>query len=83
MRTYTKVSPVMPASKQAAAYADTEILFDWHKVTDYKGGVIRGIQAIIRGTDGADQVAATLVGMDIFFVLLNHELYLRHLHLVL
>ena len=57
----------MPASIQTAAYADTELLFDWHKVTDYKGGVIRGIQAIIRGTDGADQVAATLVGMDIFF----------------
>ena len=57
----------MPASIQTAAYADTELLFDWHKVTDYKGGVIRGIQAIIRGTNGADQVAATLVGMDVLF----------------
>ena len=67
MRHFTKAIPTMPASILKAAYADTEILFDWHKVTDYKGGVIRGIQAIVRGTDGADQVAATLVGMDIFF----------------
>ena len=67
MRHFTKANPTMPASILKAAYADTELLFDWHKVTDYKGGVIRGIQAIIRGTDGADQVAATLVGMDIFF----------------
>ena len=67
MRHFTKANPTMPASILKAAYADTELLFDWHKVTDYKGGVIRGIQAIVRGTDGADQVAATLVGMDIFF----------------
>jgi len=67
MRHFTKANPTMPASILKAAYADTEILFDWHKVTDYKGGVIKGIQAIVRGTDGADQVAATLVGMDIFF----------------
>ena len=67
MRHFTKANPTMPASILKATYADTEILFDWHKVTDYKGGVIKGIQAIVRGTDGADQVAATLVGMDIFF----------------
>ena len=67
MRHFTKANPTMPASILKAAYADTELLFDWHKVTDYKGGVIKGIQAIVRGTDGADQVAATLVGMDIFF----------------
>jgi hypothetical protein len=37
MRTYTKVSPTMPASIQAAAaYADTEILFDWHKIEGLK-----------------------------------------------
>ena len=67
MKHFTKANPTMPASILKAAYADTEILFDWHKVADYKGGVIKGIQAIVRGTDGADQVAATLVGMDIFF----------------
>jgi len=67
MRHFTRVAPIMPASIQAAAYADTEILFDWHKVEGLKGSAITGIQAIIRGTDGADQAAATLVGMDLFF----------------
>ena len=57
----------MPASIQAAAYADTEILFDWHKIEGLKGSAITGIQTVIRGTDGADQAAATLVGMDLFF----------------
>ena len=64
MRTYTKVSPVMPASIQAAAYANTEILFDWHKVEGFKGGSINGIKVIVRGTDGADQ---TMVGIDLLF----------------
>ena len=64
MRTYTKVSPVMPASIQAAAYADTEILFDWHKVEGFKGGAIDGIKVVVRGTDGADQ---TMVGIDLLF----------------
>ena len=67
MRHFTRVAPIMPASIQAAAYADTEILFDWHKVEGFKGGAITGIQAIVRGTDGADQAAATLVGMDLLF----------------
>ena len=67
MRHFTRVEPIMPASIQAAAYADTEILFDWHKVEGFKGGAITGIQAIIRGTDGADQEAATLAGMDLLF----------------
>ena len=64
MRTYTKVSPVMPASIQAAAYADTEILFDWHKVEGFKGGSIDSIKVIVRGTDGAAQ---TMVGIDLLF----------------
>ena len=64
MRTYTKVSPVMPASIQAAAYADTEILFDWHKVEGFKGGSIDGIKVIVRGTNGADQTAR---GIDLLF----------------
>ena len=67
MRHFTRVAPIMPASIQAAAYADTEILFDWHKVEGFKGGAITGIQAIVRGTDGADQAAATLAGMDLLF----------------
>ena len=67
MRHFTRVAPILPASIQAAAYADTEILFDWHKIEGLKGSAITGIQAIIRGTDGADQAAATLVGMDLFF----------------
>ena len=54
----------MPASIQAAAYADTEILFDWHKVEDFKGGAIDGIKVIVRGTDGAAQ---TMVGIDLLF----------------
>jgi hypothetical protein len=64
MRTFTKVSPVMPASIQAAAYADTEILFDWHKVKGFKGTSIDGIKVIVRGTDGAAQ---TMVGIDLLF----------------
>ena len=54
----------MPASIQASAYADTEILFDWHKVEGFKGGAIDGIKVIVRGTDGADQ---TMVAMDLLF----------------
>jgi len=64
MRTYTKVSPVMPASIQASTYADTEILFDWHKVEGFKGGAIDSIKVIVRGTDGAAQ---TMVGIDLLF----------------
>ena len=64
MRTYTKVSPVMPASIQAAAYADTEILFDWYKISDFKGGSIDSIKVIVRGLKG---VAQTMVGIDLFF----------------
>jgi hypothetical protein len=65
MRTYTKVSPTMPASIQAAAaYADTEILFDWHKIEGFKGGSIDSLKVIVRGTNGADQ---TMVGIDLFF----------------
>jgi len=54
----------MPASIQAAAYADTEILFDWHKVEGFKGGAIDGIKVIVRGTDGAAQ---TMVAIDLLF----------------
>ena len=67
MRHFTRVAPIMPASIQAAAYADAEILFDWHKIEGIKGCAITGIQAVIRGTNGADQAAATTVGMDLFF----------------
>ncbi len=63
-KTFTKVLPTMPASIQTAAYADTEILFDWHEVKGFKGGSIDGIQAIVRGTNGADQ---TMVGIDLLF----------------
>ena len=61
---YKKVSPVMPASIQAAAYADTEILFDWHKVDIKRASSISGIQCMVRGTDGAAQ---TMVGIDLLF----------------
>jgi hypothetical protein len=63
-KTFTKVLPTMPASIQKAAYADTEILFDWHKVEGFKGSSIDGVQVIARGTDGADQ---TMVGIDLLF----------------
>ena len=62
--TFTKVLPTMPASIQKAAYADTEILFDWHEVKGFKGSSIDGIQVIVRGTDGADQ---TMVDIDLLF----------------
>ena len=64
MRTFTKVRPTMPPSIQAAAYADTEILFDWYKVEGFKGGSIDSIKVIVRGTNGAAQ---TMVGIDLFF----------------
>tara|TARA_R110002096_G_scaffold14027_3_gene49084 strand:+ start:27 stop:746 length:720 start_codon:yes stop_codon:yes gene_type:complete len=67
MRHQTRVAPIMPASIQAEAYADAEILFDWHKIEGLKGTAITGIQVVVRGTDGADQAAATTVGMDLFF----------------
>ena len=63
-KTFTKVLPTMPASIQKAAYADTEILFDWHEVKGFKGSSIDGIQIIVRGTDGADQ---TMVDIDLLF----------------
>ena len=63
-KTFTKVLPTMPASIQKAAYADTEILFDWHEVKGFKGSSIDGIQVIVRGTDGADQ---TMVDIDLLF----------------
>ena len=67
MRHFTRVAPIMPASAQTATYVDADILFDWHKIEGLKGSAITGIQAIIRGTNGADQAAATLVGMDLIF----------------
>ena len=66
--TTTRVYPVMPASIQTAAYADTEILFDWHEVKDFEGSSIEGIQVIVRGTNGADQ---TMVGIDLLFATSN------------
>jgi len=63
-KTFTKVLPTLPASIQKAAYADTEILFDWHEVKGFKGASIDGIQVIVRGTNGADQ---TMVGIDLLF----------------
>ena len=68
MRHTTRVAPKIPASiLHAGAFADTHILFDWHKIEGIKGSTITGIQTIIRGTDGADQVLGTTVGMDLFF----------------
>jgi hypothetical protein len=62
---YKKVSPVMPASIQhGAAYADTEILFDWHKIDVKRISSISGLQCIVRGTNGAAQ---TMVGIDLLF----------------
>ena len=67
-KTFKKVLPVMPASIQAAAYADTEILFDWHKIEDFKGSLIDGVKVIVRGTNGAAQ---TMVGIDLLFATSN------------
>jgi hypothetical protein len=59
----------MTASIQAAGtYADTNILFDWHKVEGIKGGNIDGIQTIVRGTNGADQ---TMADLELFFATSN------------
>jgi len=63
-KTFTKVLPTLPASIQTAAYADTEILFDWHEVKGFKGASVDGIQVIVRGTNGADQ---TMVAVDLLF----------------
>ena len=63
-KTFTKVLPTLPASIQTAAYANTEILFDWHEVKGFKGASIDGIQVIVRGTDGADQ---SMVDIDLLF----------------
>ena len=64
-KTFTRVSPVIPANIQhAGAFADTHLLFDWHEVTNFKGSMIDGVSAIVRGTDGAAQ---TGVAMELFF----------------
>jgi hypothetical protein len=65
MRHFTKAIPTIVASIQAgAAFADEDILFDWHKVDGFKGSEINGITAIIRGTNGADQ---TMVDFELLF----------------
>ena len=65
MKHFTKVIPTIAASIQAgAAFADKDILFDWHKVDGFKGSEINGITAIIRGTNGADQ---TMVDFELLF----------------
>ena len=65
MRHFTKVIPTIAASIQAAAaFADEDILFDWHKVEGFKGSEVNGITAIIRGTNGADQ---TMVDFELLF----------------
>ncbi len=65
MRHFTKAIPTITASIQAgAAFADEDILFDWHKVDGFKGSEINGITAIIRGTNGADQ---TMVDFELLF----------------
>ena len=65
MKHFTKVIPTIAASIQAgAAFADKDILFDWHKVDGFKGSEINGITAIIRGTNGADQ---TIVDFELLF----------------
>ena len=59
------VKPVIKASRQhAAAFADADILFDWHKIDAKRASSISGLQCIVRGTDGAAQ---TMVGIDLFF----------------
>ena len=65
MKHFTKVIPTITASIQAgAAFADEDILFDWHKVEGFKGSEVNGITAIIRGTNGADQ---TMVDFELLF----------------
>ena len=65
MRHFTKVIPTITASIQAgAAFADEDILFDWHKADGFKGSEVNGITAIIRGTNGADQ---TMVDFELLF----------------
>tara|TARA_R110001583_G_scaffold175375_1_gene329935 strand:- start:51 stop:770 length:720 start_codon:yes stop_codon:yes gene_type:complete len=65
MRTFTKVTPTMTASIQhAGVYADTNILFDWHKVEGFKGGSVDNIKLILRGTNGVDQ---TVRAIDLLF----------------
>tara|TARA_R100000700_G_scaffold29844_1_gene36721 strand:- start:1586 stop:2299 length:714 start_codon:yes stop_codon:yes gene_type:complete len=61
---FTKVIPTIAASIQTAAFADEDILFDWHKVDGFKGGEINGITAIVRGTNGADQ---TMYDFELLF----------------
>ena len=65
MRHFTKAIPTITASIQAGdAFANEDILFDWHKVDGFKGSEINGITAIIRGTNGADQ---TMVDFELLF----------------
>ena len=65
MRHFTKAIPTIVASIQAgAAFANEDIIFDWHKVDGFKGSEINGITAIIRGTNGADQ---TMIDFELLF----------------
>ena len=61
-----EVLPTLPASIQADAYADTEILFDWTSFDVPKGASkLISITALVRGTDGADQ--ASTFDFELFF----------------
>tara|TARA_Y100000114_G_scaffold44006_1_gene39599 strand:- start:796 stop:1494 length:699 start_codon:yes stop_codon:yes gene_type:complete len=60
-KTFTKVLPTIPASLQLTArFDDADILFDWHKVEDFRGASIDGVQVIAR-TPGNP------IGMDLLF----------------
>ena len=52
----TDVKPIMPGNIQEAAYADTEILFDWAEFEIPRGpGKMLGVTAVVEGLNGADQ----------------------------
>jgi hypothetical protein len=67
----TDIKPIMPGNIQQAAYADTEILFDWTEFEIPRGpGKMLGVTALVEGVNGADQAGA--IDIELFFARTNN-----------
>ena len=65
------VKPTMPGNIQEAAYADTEILFDWTEFEIPRGpGKMLGVTAVVEGLNGADQ--AGTIDIELIFARTNN-----------
>ena len=68
MRHFTKAIPTIPASIQAAAFANEDILFDWSRFEIPMGeACIKNFNIIMPGTNGSAGNAVDFVFFAILF----------------